>query len=71
MLSDAAMFAKLDKEITQSNSEREAFAHSRRAGDYLAQSSLDRMRANQGIGATILSGVTQVYGDYYAVKRIR
>ena len=71
VLSDAAMFAKLDKEVTQSNAEREAFANKRRAGDYLAQSSLDRMRANQGIGATILSGATQAYGDYYAVQRPR
>jgi len=71
VLSDAAMFAKLDKEITQSNAERETFANTMRAGNFLAQSSLDRMRANQGIGATILTGATQAYGDYYSVVRPR
>jgi len=64
VLSDAAMFNELDKQTAKSNAEREAYALRVGAGNYLAQSEIDRRRGTMAATGTILSGSAQVAGDY-------
>jgi len=66
ILSDMAMYNELDKETAKSNASREAAGFRNQALNIRLQGKADKATSNYNSAGTILTGASQIAGNYYS-----